>query len=274
MKNYFLFLLLLLSFGVFAQHENEIVEDSLFVLDEDNVADFDMSFAFKTQNYFRGLLPSKTPTLATTVGVAWNQFIIGFYGGVGVDGGYQEVDWILSYFNDRFQVNLEYYYNFTQGISDIPDPSGIFDFNKQTTRGLLDLIIDVNLDNKKKWRLNSSTFIFGRDTDIIEEIINGEVVTSRGDQRYSQYFSLAHNWKWSGGKVEANVGGSFSWTDPGGAQFYGSKAGINDVGVSFTKYLVVNDYVKLPIKAAVLVNPMAETMYLLLTLNLIQVSKL
>ena len=70
------------------------------------------------------------------------------------------------------------------------------------------------------------------------------------------------------------MGGSFSWADPSGAQFYGEKAGINDVGISYTKKLIINKKVQLPIKAAALLNPLSENMFLLITVNLIQINKL
>ncbi len=65
-------MLLLLPFFGFTQ--NEIIEDSLFVLNQEDAPRVDMSFSFKTQNYFRGLLPSKAPTFSTTAGVVWDHF--------------------------------------------------------------------------------------------------------------------------------------------------------------------------------------------------------
>lgn len=157
------------------------------------------------------------------------------YGGVGFDGTYKETDFILIYRKPRFDIHLEYYYNFTEGITDIPEPSGLFDFNTQTTRGLLDSIIHVNLDKKKRWRLTSATFLFGRDTDLAQEIMGNDTITVRADQRYTEYLELMYTWYWNNNLVQAHIGGSFSWKSPGGAHFYCESPGINNIGVSYTK---------------------------------------
>ena len=252
-----------------AQNSNEIIEDSLFDYSDRNVH-FDLAFAFKTQNYFRGLLPSKAPTLATNAGVIWNNWVFSMYGGVGMDGVYQETDFILVYQKDWLNIRMEYYYNFTEGITDIPIPSGLFDFDKSTTRGLLDFIFDLSLDKNRQWELTSSTLIFGRDTKLEEQIVDGESVIIRTDQRYSQYFELGYNWKANRYKIEAFVGGSFSWEDPNCENFYGDKAGFNNVGIHIGRKFVINDKIKIPIKASSYINPLAETTYLILSVNLIQ----
>lgn len=262
-----------LQSALFAQNENEIVEDSLFDISTSKVH-FDMAFTFKTQNYFRGLLPSGAPTLATNAGVIWDNWIFAMYGGVGIDGVYQETDFILIYQRPRIEFRLEYYYNFTQGITDIPTPSGLFDFNRLTTRGLLDFIVNASIDKEKHWNVNSSTFLFGRDTDIEERGLPGDPILVRTDQRYSQYFELAYNWYNRRYKVEALVGGSFSWANPSGPMFYGDGPGINNIGVNLTRQFLINEKVKIPIKASAYLNPMAETTFLLLSVKLIQFSKI
>lgn len=266
-------IMFLITFLISAQSQNTIVADSLFDMHKEKVH-LDMALSFKTQNYFRGLLPSPAPTIATHAGMISKNWIIGMYGGVGFDGHYQETDFILIYRKPRIDFHLEYYYNYTKGITDIKEPSGLFDFNKQTTRGLLDFVIHVRLDKNNHWNFTSSTFLFGRDTNL-EEIIGGiDPVTVRTDQRYSQYFELAYNWYIGSNKIKGHLGGSFSWENPSGAQFYGNGPGINNMGISFSRKLRINSEVQLPVKASMYLNPMAETTYLILSLNLIELSKL
>nr|WP_321452257.1 hypothetical protein [uncultured Carboxylicivirga sp.] len=258
-----------------AQHENKVVVDSLYTKEVSKV-DWDMSLAFKSQNIFRGLLPSASPAMATQAGVIWKDWIFAMYGGVGLNGVYQETDFIVVYRQPRWNAHLEYYYNFTQGITDIPNPSGLFDFNKQTTRGLLDLIVNVQLDKKGHWNLKSSTLVFGRD-NVIETIgqdEDGNTITRRGDQRYTQYLALEYGWYWGDNKVKAHVGGSFSLTNPTGTQFYGAKPGFNDIGFAFTRKVKVNENTKLPVKVSAIMNPLAQKSYLQFSVDLIQISKL
>lgn len=196
------------------------------------------------------------------------------YGGVGFNGVYQETDFIIVYKKNRLNFHLEYYYNFTSGITDIPEPSGLFDFDTKTTRGLLDFIVNVTFDKKNHWNLTSSTFLFGRDTDFEQEIIGADTTMIRNDQRYSQYFGLTYTWYLNASKVEALVGGVFSWANPSGDNFYGSSPGINEIGIAYSKSILINDKVTLPVKASAYINPLNESTYLILTINLIQLSKL
>ncbi|NLR90104.1 hypothetical protein [Flammeovirga agarivorans] len=235
--------------------------------------DWDMSLTLKSQNVFRGLLPSAAPAMASQLGVKYKNWVAAMYGGVGLDGVYQETDFIFGYYTPRFNVRFEYYYNFTQGITDIPIPSGIFDFNRQTTRGFLDFIISVQLDKKGRWNLTSSTLVFGRDTYIETIEQEGEEITRRGDQRYTQYLQLEYNWYWGKNKLKAHIGGSFSLTDPSGSQFYGSKAGLNDVGLAVIRKVQLNDNITLPLKIGMITNPLHQTSYLNVAIDIFQITK-
>ncbi|PCE62541.1 hypothetical protein [Sediminicola luteus] len=252
-----------------AQQEDTIVEDSLFDISQ-TTPRWDMSLTLKSQNYFRGLLPGKAPTLAANAGYLTGDWIFGMYGGVAFDASYQETDFIVIFHKARFDLRLDYYYNFTSGITDIPEPTGLFDFDKATTRGLLDFLVHIKLDNQNRWDLNTSTFLFGRDTDILTIEAGDESYTVRTDQRYSQYIELKHNWYWNNNKLNLHLGGSFSWHDFNGPTFYGDKAGINNIGLSFTKQFKLNPGLKLPVKASMLMNPLGETAYLIISVNLIQ----
>jgi len=275
MKRFFLTISLVLValFMTNAQHENSIVTDRISNKDNNNL-DWDLSLTFKSQNIFRGLLPSASPAMATLAGIIYKNWVFGMYGGVGLNGVYQETDIIIAYRQPRFNIRMDYYYNFTQGITDVPDPSGIFDFNKQTTRGLLDLMVNVQLDKDGRWNLRSSTLLFGRDNEIEYTQQGDETITHRGDQRFSQYLALEYSWYWGENKVKAHVGGSFSLNDPGGAHFYGARAGFNDIGIAYTKNIKLNNDTKLPIKVGAIYNPLADRAYLNFSIDLIPLSKL
>ncbi|WP_075602989.1 hypothetical protein [Saccharicrinis aurantiacus] len=127
-----------------SQNNTTIVSDANNNVTQKKV-DWDMSLTFKTKNVFRGLLPSPAPAFSMTGNVTWNNWLIGVYGGSGIDGYYQETDFIIGYHKPRYNIHLEYYYNYTVGITDIPNPSGIFDFNKH----LMKLICTM----ENKWSL-------------------------------------------------------------------------------------------------------------------------
>ncbi len=268
------FLLLLLTFsaiGVRGQNENTLLEDSILRVDDREKWEWDMSFAFKTMNVFRGLLPSRAPAFSTQAGVKYNHWILGFYGGSSTNGGYTETDLILIYYKPRFNVHLEWYYNFTEGITNIPTPSGFFDFDPETTRGLLDLIVNVKLSDHVK--LMSSTFLFGRDRPSLPQDEADGILLRRGEQRYTQYFKVSYGWAWGHTKAEVHAGGSFSWNNPSGPTFYGDNPGFNDIGVSFTRDIFEKASVRIPIKASAYVNTVTNNVYLVASIQLIEISR-
>lgn len=256
----------------FTQNENTLVEDSILNVDTDQPFIWDMSFAFKTMNVFRGLLPSRAPALSTQAGIKYGRVILGMYGGASFNGGYTETDLILIYYQPKWDVHLEWYYNFTEGITNIPTPSGFFDFDPETTRGLLDLIVHYRLP--KNLELFSSTFLFGRDRPSTPEDDANDIQLRRGAQRYTQYLALAYNWYWGASKVGVHLGGSFSWNDFSGATFYGNRPGFNDIGVSFYRKLFNTKTVSIPIKASAYINALTNNVYLTATIQVIEISKI
>ncbi|TDQ19286.1 hypothetical protein DFQ04_1107 [Algoriphagus boseongensis] len=256
----------------FAQNENTVLEDSILQADDSEKFVWDMSLGFKTMNVFRGLLPSKAPTISTQAGFKYGDFILGFYGGSSFNGGYTETDLILVYYKPKVNVHLEWYYNFTEGITNIPTPSGFFDFNPETTRGLLDLILNYQISPHVK--LSSSTFLFGRDRPSLPEDDAEGILLRRGEQRYTQYLKAAYNWYWGTSKLEAHVAGSFSWNDFSGPTFYGNKPGFNDIGISISRKLINSNSLSIPVKASAYINTVTNNIYLVATIQLIEISKL
>ena len=256
-----------------AQNENNLIEDGVIQVDDVEKLSWDMSFEFKTMNVFRGLLPSKSPVLSTQAGVKYGSFILGFYGGASFNGSYTETDLIIMYYRPKFNVRADWYYNFTQGITNIPDPSGFFDFNPEVTRGLLDFMINAKLS--KKFSLQSSTFLFGRDRPSLPEDDADGILLRRGEQRYTQYFKLLYTTKLSEkSKLQAHLGYSFSWNDISGPTFYGDRPGFNDIGISFTRNLWDTKSISVPFKASLYTNAVTNNVYLVGSIMIIQLSKI
>ncbi len=265
-------IILIYALPSFAQNENNLVEDSIIHVDTREKLVWDVSFAFKTMNAFRGLLPSKAPVFSTQGGIKAGDFIVGFYGGASTNGGYTETDLILIYYRPKFKVRADWYYNFTEGITNIPTASGFFDFNPETTRGLLDFMAEVSLSNK--FELMSSTFLFGRDRPSLPEDDEDGIELRRGDQRYTQYFKLQYTTKINKAKLQAHAAYSFSWVDFSGPTFYGKNPGLSDLGVSITRNLFNTKVVSIPFKAMLSINPLSNNIYLAGTISIIELSKI
>ena len=63
-KDVIIFVFLFVSIIGYGQNENPLVKDSVFNMSEEKIS-WDLAFAFKTQNYFRGLLVSESPSFST-----------------------------------------------------------------------------------------------------------------------------------------------------------------------------------------------------------------
>ncbi len=272
-KNLFgIVIILICALPSFSQNENNLVEDSIIHVDGEKKIVWDMSFAFKTMNVFRGLVPSRAPVFSSQGGIKAGDFIVGFYGGASTNGVYTETDLILMYYRPKVKIRADWYYNFTEGITNIPSPSGFFDFNPEVTRGLLDFMVDVRLTDH--FDMQSSTLLFGRDRPSLPEDDQNGIPLRRGDQRYSQYFRLQYTTKIVGAKLQVHAGYSFSWADLDGSTFYGKKPGFNDLGVSITRNLFNTKVVSIPFKAALCINPVSNNIYLAGSISIIELSKL
>ncbi len=262
---------LFIIYPCLAQNENNLIQDSIIQVNSKEKFDWDVSFSFKTMNVFRGLVPSRAPVFSTQGGVKAGDFILGFYGGSSTNGGYTETDLILVYYRPKLTIRADWYYNFTEGITNIPSPSGFFDFDPETTRGLLDLMVGYKIS--KNFSVLSSTLVFGRDRPSLPEDDLAGIPLRRGDQRYSQYFKLDYTKKIGEAKFQSHVGYSFSWTDFQGATFYSDRAGFNDIGVSISRNILNSKTINLPFKAAVTFNPLSNNIYLYGTVSVIELSK-
>ena len=265
-------IILLFAKHSIAQNENNLVEDSIIHVETGEKLAWDVSFAFKTMNVFRGLLPSKAPAFSTQGGIKAGDFIMGFYGGASTNGVYTETDLILMYYRPMFNIRADWYYNFTEGITNIPTPSGFFDFNPETTRGLLDFMVDVSLS--KKFELMSSTFLFGRDRPSLPEDDEEGIELRRGDQRFTQYFKLQYTTKINKAKLQAHAAYSFSWADFSGPTFYGKNPGFSDLDVSITRNILNTKTISIPFKASLYINTVTNNIYLVGTIAIIELSKI
>lgn len=121
-----------------------------------------------------------------------------------------------------------------------------FDFNPETTRGLLDFMAEVSLS--KHFNLKSSTFLFGRDRGVLPEDEQDGIQLRRGDRRYTQYFKLSYIKKFNKAKILVHAGYSYSWTDLYGPTFYADRPGFNNIGISTTRNIFETNTVDIPSK--------------------------
>lgn len=264
------------------------IDDEYLWAESEGKRQFDVELSIKTKNYFRGLLPSTSPVISASAGWAWpSGWFVGAYGGVGLNdktsfnddgattttGHYQETDLFAGLHTPRYTVILDYYYNYTEGISDVPKPGGFFDFDKQSARGLLDLIFQYRFGANREWQIESSTLLGGlRDVDT--ELRGDPPVSVRTDARYSQYMELQYTktMKSQGlDKLKVRVGGAWRWTnDLDGPNFYAGSASLVNVSADYIKYFSFGEKGKIPLKVTLAWNPDSDNVYLIASVSLVQ----
>jgi hypothetical protein len=244
----------------------------------------DGNLMLKTKVIYRGLIPSTGPAIVGNFGGMYKHIVLYLYGGAGFTtkypaetGNYQETDINLFYYRSKWDVGFNYFYNFTNGITTVPEPSGIFNFDPETARGVLDLIGRVRFGKHNQWQLMSSTYVWApRDSKGTEKIDEeGNSIPIHGDQRHSQYVEILKTWKiGEHNKIKAAVGGSWAWTSDDNSTFYGSKAGINNIELHFVRYFEAGEKFVIPVKASAAYNPLSDNMYVYFTIELIHNTKI
>jgi len=277
----------LVSDAALAQGDtSDVLSDSL-VFDPAQSSDkiiVDGNLMLKSKVIYRGLVPSTGPAIVGNFGAMYKNLVFYFYGGAGFTskypaqtGNYQETDLNLFYHRPKWGMGFNYFYNFTNGITTVPETSGIFDFDPETARAVLDFIFRVRLGRDNQWQFMSSTYVWGPRDSVGAETIDeeGNPVPIHGDQRHSQYVEMLRSWKiGEHNKIKAVVGGSWAWTSDDDSTFYGDKPGINNIELNGIRYFEVTENFTIPVKASAVYNPLSDSMYVYFSIEFIHNTKI
>jgi hypothetical protein len=214
----------------------------------------------------------------------YGNVLLYLYGAVGFTskypantGHYQETDINLFYYRPKWDVGFNYFYNFTSGITSVPEPTGIFDFDSETARAVLDMIARVRFGRENQWQLLSSTYVWGpRDSQGEARVdANGDTTYVHGEQRHSQYVELRRSWHVGADyKVKAAIGGSWAWSSEDNSTFYGDEPGINNIELDVIRYFHPSETLVLPVKASVVYNPLSDDLFVYFTIELVHNAKI
>ena len=279
--------LLICGYPAFSQGETSTIMSDTLVFNpgqKDTKIITDGNLMFKTKVLYRGLVPSSGPAVAGNFGGMYKHIILYLYGAAGFTskyptgtGHYQETDINLFYHKSKWDVGFNYYYNYSTGITTVHEPTGIFNFDPETARAVLDLIARVRFGQDNQWQLLSSTYVWGpRDSKGDQKIDEeGNSIPIHGDQRHSQYVELLKSWHISEhNKIKAVVGGSWAWTSDDNSTFYGSKPGINNIELNFVRYFEVSKKLLIPVKASAVYKPLSDNLFAYFTIELIHNTKI
>ncbi|RUT79166.1 TorF family putative porin [Ancylomarina longa] len=257
MKRSGAFLLLLLFVGInsysFGQKENPKLDFSADV----------MSRYIWRGSQFGG----NSPSLQPSVNLSWNGLELGAWGAYSLGGtnNAQEFDLYLGYtfLKDLMSITLTDYYFPIEGAN-----YDYFEFNHNKTGHVLEGTIGFNGNEKIPFGFLLAVNFWGADAASISE--GSSNINQKTGIQYSTYAEISYSHSMSN-DVDFNTFIGFNLTDPktanpnsgfnGESGYYGSKAGIVNLGCTLTKNVEINDKFSLPVSASIITNPVDKKIF-------------
>jgi len=215
---------------------------------------------------FGGNSPSLQPSLT----VSYGGFEMGAWGAYSLGGinSSQEMDLSLShsFFNGMFSAVITDYYFPTESGS-----NNYFDYNKDNTGHILEAGISFN--GTKKIPLSFSAYMnfFGADASHLNNDPASFNFNQKTRIQYSNYFELAYNTSAQNVDLNLFVGATLSnpiKADPatgfiGETGFYGTGAGIVNLGITASKTVKITKDYSMPLTASLITNPQSKNVFLI-----------
>lgn len=218
--------------------------------DSSNTQNFTLSVDLVTNYIWRGLVYSDAPNLQPYLAFTNNKgnFSIGAWGSYSLSDFYSEVDLFASYSVGNFTVAVWDY--FVMGQAATIGNNRYFDYKNETTGHALEGMLTFNGPESFPIQLIASTFFYGADKDVA------------GDNYYSTYFEASYPFKWKANNLKFFIGMSPS------EGLYVDDFAVNNIGITNTREIRVNDRFSIPISGSIIINPNRENIYFVLAINL------
>lgn len=201
-----------------------------------------------------GSSPSIQPSLEFSAG----NFTIGTWGAFNMSDAFslQETDLYLSYtIREMFSLTLTDYFF----PDEMLDKNNYFEFNKDSTGHLLEGTLAFNGTEKIPFTLIAAVNFWGADAKKAD-----------GKNQFSTYIELGYNGKCK--DVNYNLFLGLTPTSPdkdaGETGFYGSEAGIINLGIKAEKEIPITDKFSLPLSTSFIVNPQTQNVFLVVGISL------
>lgn len=220
---------------------------------------------------FGGASPSLQPSLALTA----NNFEVGFWGAYSLGGQntFQECDIYASYTfaKDLFTATLtDYFFPVDGGEYDY------FDYNKNSTGHILEGTISFNGTEKFPISILFAMNFFGADAKKIVSDRNSTNFNEEDGIQHSSYLEFGYSTGIS--NVSLDLFAGFNLTSPedknlstgytGETGFYGSKAGLVNLGFTAGKEIAISEKFSLPVSASLITNPVSKSVFLVFGISL------
>ncbi|TSA24458.1 MAG: hypothetical protein D4R67_11750 [Bacteroidetes bacterium] len=174
-----------------------------------------------------------------------------------VDYSYTEIDLFLSYTYKYFTLMLVDYYA-PIPVDTLPGIN-YFNWNNRSTWHTLEVSLILNGPDRFPIQFLAATLVYGADKGKDSTGAYG----AGTQNNYSTYFELSYLFTVRGFGIRPFIGGI-----PFGSSWYGSSAGINNLGITVRKEIPVSKKFSIPVQSSLVFNPLSKKAFLVFTLSL------
>jgi hypothetical protein len=241
-KQLFLIMLLLALVQISISAQDETTQNKT-----ENVQNFTLGADFVSQYVWRGLPYSTSPNIQPSLSYTNNKgnFTIGAWSSYSLSDYYGEVDWFASLDLGPITISAWDYFTMTQ-----QDKNYYFDYVKGTTNHALEGSITYTGPESFPIGLSWSTFFYGNDQNV------------DSNYYYSSYFEASYLFKWKANNIKV-FAGITPWEG-----LYADEFAMNNLGITNTRNININDKLSIPISGSIIINPYKENIFFVLSIGL------
>ncbi len=186
----------------------------------------------QSRHVWRGEKLGTTPAIEPSITFTSGRFSFNTWASVTTNNSYSEIDLILAYQFNEFQITLLNYYNPVPG-----ENNQYLNFQKDKSRHSLELTFDNYYVDKQRFKWMVGTFLLGDKNE------------DTGNPFYSTYLELKYPFSiW---EIDAEP---FCGITPFKG-FYANKFAVINSGISFSKSFKISPTLSVPLSATYIFNP-------------------
>ena len=216
-----------------------------------------------------------SPSLQPSMSVTYEGFEFGAWGAYSLSGANsgQELDLYVSYTlpNELFSLTLTDYY-FPNETEDYK----YFEYNNNRTGHVMEGMLSFNGTEKIPFGLTFALNFWGADAAKLGDDPSKADFNTKTGLQYSSYLELTYSHNLDNNiTLDAFIGASLNNAKKantstgfiGESGYYGSKAGVVNLGCKLSKEVAINEKLTLPVSASLITNPVDEKIYFVLGLS-------
>lgn len=236
----------LITIGLFALAVTAGAQQSNTVADDSPKIKLNIGVDLVSRYVWRGSLFSDAPNIQPYASVTYGQFTLMNWNSYAVNKNYAEVDFFLTWQPGRFGITLS---DFCGLVEPKDSVYNYFDYNNKTTSHAFESTVFYTISESFPLKLTAGVFFYGLDKN------------EEGDNNYSTYYEVSYPLQVTDYNLNFFAGGT---TDAG---YYGTKAGLVNVGTTIQKELKVTPSFTIPLSLSLSANPVNKYAYAVIMIS-------